>query len=218
MTDERAASRPAPAASPNRPVPAAKKKKKSDALALAQPGEQFDVTVELEARVYGVASVTVLMKKDESTGLTVCLAAGCRNRAWCNGAKTNAWHFACGHVRAHHSPEKLDNALRTMDDGAVAKVTVRPTGIMKFCQKIAPPPKTPALSLAEMRAGAAAASAPPCSADLGPRARAAPGLARFSKNFFSRPRARGHLLAVITPTENFLAAPWNSPSTSRSPL
>ena len=37
MTDERAASRPAPAASPNRPMPAAKKKKKSDALALAQP-------------------------------------------------------------------------------------------------------------------------------------------------------------------------------------
>ena len=115
----RAQTRAAPPASPARAPPPSKKKKgaKTDALALAMPGEEFDVVVEVDVTVYGVAIVTVRMIKDVTTGLSRCLTP-CKNPAWCNHASTNAMFQAVLHVKAFHMPDKIGVVLKTTADGA----------------------------------------------------------------------------------------------------
>ena len=86
-----------------------KLKKKHDALAQADKGEEFDVTVTLDICVYGVESFTVRMKKNTLTELTECLFPGCSNSLWCTGTTTNAMHFAICHVNANHLPGKINS-------------------------------------------------------------------------------------------------------------
>ena len=87
--DSARATRPAPAVSPSRaPAPPKRSKKKTDACALAKPGDAYDVVFEVDKKVYGVESVTVRMMKDPSTGLSKCLAPGCPKPYWCTHAPT----------------------------------------------------------------------------------------------------------------------------------
>jgi hypothetical protein len=133
---ERSQVPPTLARSSRRSVLATMPKRKSDALALARKGGEFEVVVDLDIGEYGVDSVAVRMKKNMLTELTECLALGCRNSTWCKGSSSNAMFFAVKHVNSYHLPDKIVN-------GVTAGKVIKPSsGMTSFFSPVPAPQKT----------------------------------------------------------------------------
>ena len=121
---------------------------------------------------YGVSGVSVRMKIDEETGLTVCLEPACGQRCWSNKPESKSCYFALRHAHAFHLPGKLTITSRPLPPPAAAErggttrtaqVTLAPKPFRSFFQPRPPPLKMksgPLYSDVRANTEAAAARAP----------------------------------------------------------